>query len=524
MLTHEHQFKIKNDKIALPNIGEKFMRVFQSLFFRASFAVSLLILAGQAAAFDNFNECRMLFDEIKSNQASLSLDEPPLIERQYHGVDFAWSSDKKYLEVTKVHPTLTLSLNEKYDDWDDDFGDWYVDTVNGVSVHDLDEQKLEEALKSQKISIRFQSESGTVYELEKKEYTSVPVELTLSVEEISDINSKSSQFYSKFKVDSEWRVRSLIGIAQKVSLEGVKRDSNTDGSYYCTLPPSILASLDLYLPGVKPDRFKSGNETPSYLYYMDYSSPSWCDGYYVCSPDEAKRGVVTIREEATYAGVMKQDFQFQKFPFDQQAFSFLFRQSDFWGADNRVDLSESRWNEDSLVKSVVNIASQEWNFTKHGSGFGSDYDQFTGGRVPNLAMWFEADREFSYYISKLIIPIGFLLILCWVVFFLPLSELESRVTISIVCFLSLIAYYFVIDDDLPKLAYSTFIDTFILISYVFAGIPTIQTVFASYFLHDRQKEISANTDRIFRIAYLPAYLAACYLALVNYGLWNIASL
>ena len=47
------------------------------------------------------------------------------------------------------------------------------------------------------------------------------------------------------------------------------------------------------------------------------------------------------------------------------------------------------------------------------------------------------------------------------------KELEARLTITIVCLLSLIAYNFVIDADLPKLEYLTIMDYIILVSYIY---------------------------------------------------------
>ena len=49
------------------------------------------------------------------------------------------------------------------------------------------------------------------------------------------------------------------------------------------------------------------------------------------------------------------------------------------------------------------------------------------------------------------------------------KEVRSKLTISIVCLLSLIAYNFVIDNELPKLEYLTIMDWIILSSYLFAS-------------------------------------------------------
>ena len=91
-------------------------------------------------------------------------------------------------------------------------------------------------------------------------------------------------------------------------------------------------------------------------------------------------------------------------------------------------------------------------------------------------------------------------------------------TISIVCFLSLIAYNFVVDDNLPKLNYLTFMDNFILVSYIFSGIPTIQTVFVEYLSVNDKARLSSQIDKFFRTYFLAGYLVIISLTTVSSGL------
>ena len=62
---------------------------------------------------------------------------------------------------------------------------------------------------------------------------------------------------------------------------------------------------------------------------------------------------------------------------------------------------------------------------------------------------------------------------------IPPIQVESRLTTSIVGLLSLIAYNFVFNDDLPKLSYLTSLDRYILLSYLFCAIPTFLTIYFS---------------------------------------------
>ena len=66
-------------------------------------------------------------------------------------------------------------------------------------------------------------------------------------------------------------------------------------------------------------------------------------------------------------------------------------------------------------------------------------------------------------------------------------ELESRLTITIVCLLSLIAYNFVIDAELPKLEYLTVLDWIILISYIYAAIPNFLTIASFRFVKTNEQ-------------------------------------
>ena len=96
------------------------------------------------------------------------------------------------------------------------------------------------------------------------------------------------------------------------------------------------------------------------------------------------------------------------------------------------------------------------------------------------------ERKHSYYLYKVILPIILILSVCWLVVWIDPKELEARLTVTIVCLLSLIAYNFVIDSELPKLEYLTVLDWIILTSYVYAVIPNILSVISFRLLKTNQ--------------------------------------
>ena len=89
---------------------------------------------------------------------------------------------------------------------------------------------------------------------------------------------------------------------------------------------------------------------------------------------------------------------------------------------------------------------------------------------------------------KIIFPIILILMICWSAIWINPKEIESRLTVTIVCLLSLIAYNFVIDSELHKLEYLTIMDWIILTSYIFAAIPNFLCVI-SFKLNSSNKKL-----------------------------------
>ena len=101
----------------------------------------------------------------------------------------------------------------------------------------------------------------------------------------------------------------------------------------------------------------------------------------------------------------------------------------------------------------------------------------------------DVERKHGYYIFKIILPILLILSVCWSAIWIDPKQIESRLTITIVCLLSLIAYNFVIDTELPKLEYLTIMDYIILVSYFYATIPNFITII-------RYRLLNANKDHL----------------------------
>ena len=105
----------------------------------------------------------------------------------------------------------------------------------------------------------------------------------------------------------------------------------------------------------------------------------------------------------------------------------------------------------------------------------------------SIELIIEVKRNSAHYLFKIIIPVFLILCVAWSVLWIPTYKLDARLTTSIVALLSLIAYNFVFEGDIPKLDYLTDLDKFILLSYIFCCIPTFISIGFSRFILKTQK-------------------------------------
>ena len=183
-----------------------------------------------------------------------------------------------------------------------------------------------------------------------------------------------------------------------------------------------------------------------------------------------------LNVEYTYTGnyLFNTNFNYKNFPFDKQIIKFeLVNLFDL--GSGLLDVSHR-----SIFK-LEEFASKNsisgWEIINSGIYHDTYRDPTVIDPSDVLVIELEIERQHGYYVYKVILPIILILMVCWSSVFIAAKELESKLTITIVCLLSLIAYNFVIDNEIPKLEYLTIIDWIILASYFYAALPNFQLGF-----------------------------------------------
>ena len=267
------------------------------------------------------------------------------------------------------------------------------------------------------------------------------------------------------------------------------------------------------LPALIPTYFKNSQQVETSPILFDFFPPEIGCGEGArnpCNSEQKETGIGALSYSKTFNGTQRKAFELSSFPFDGHYLQIVLAQEEELQQDLlltrnyliderdsgrlKANLEELKWN------------SQEWNMNELESGFDYFWYSELDMHLPVIVYSAFVDRIPNYYILKILLPICFILIVTWSVFWIRAKDIESRLTVSIVSFLTLIAYNFVIQKELPTLGYLTLMDSHILLAYLFAGMPTLITVASKRLLDNGSISLSDKLDRFFRIAYLPLFI------------------
>ena len=474
--------------------------------------------SGTTFAFQNIDECKLSKNSIVKTKVKLNLDEPFISTGDRFGFDY-WFTDEDKFQITKVLPNIYEKL-EKNGINPAELETAYPISINGIKVSNISKNDFKKYLDADKIEIGIEGIKKPIT-FEKKEYNLIKSDsVWVLFDKIDEINTKDESFFSKFRVISYWPderlSKSFAEIVSKIAEADPAGFSKYGGSFSCSNLQKFISEENIHVSRIIPRRFTSSITKSKKTIGLEYRPPKMCsekNPVTTCSPFEKKYGKVTYIVDEVFEGVLPVPLILNDFPFDNQYIPIELEAEVESSAQVSMTIGFGYdFQQENFIDRFYN---SEWTMGQsNGIQNANIKDDWTGEYKQVILVWFEIIREGSYYIYKLILPITFLIILSWMVFFIKPKDLESRLTISIVVFLSLIAYNFVVSDDLPKIGYLTFMDSFILVSYIFAGIPTIQTVLVTYSEQNDGTFARGILDNIFRKYFMLMYVIAVFVVAI----------
>ena len=457
-----------------------------------SLIVLLLILIPFSVQASLSPKCYEMFDKIKSSTLP-NLQNFQKYENSTYGFDPIWilERNKKNEIVLDDEDDANWILKRDENNYpyvgritsskvinDLRFGDKII-SVNGQALDKLDDDTISDLLliieDNQNINsdIKFER-NGEIFVLNLDLLTNLQQDdkVRIVIQNISEISQIKSTFkadiYLDVEVDFDYDTKNLpLGRIMFDSLVYKDDKDEWDWQQCKNIPEDKIIDFNIPDPGsnlvIKNAVNMNTATSETILDVTPYSEKIGDDTEYEYTQ------VVSI---TTGSYELKNDYDLRTFPFDKQ--KLIFKVANVNKLDNYV-IDYKTYTERALNNYVKNGTLNGWDI----KGYEIKNLIFKGPINENLSgieISIEIERKTGYYIYKVILPILLILLVCWSVVWINPEELESKLTITIVCLLSLIAYNFVIDKELPKLEYLTVLDWIILVSYVYATIPNFLSI------------------------------------------------
>jgi hypothetical protein len=195
----------------------------------------------------------------------------------------------------------------------------------------------------------------------------------------------------------------------------------------------------------------------------------------------------------------------QDFPFDNQVFRLT-----VWPIENTEDEVVLKVDEIFTgYRKQLNIS--DWIVKSVAGEINREYGEISNKYYSRYDFLISAERIIEYYIWKVIVPLALIVAMSWAVFWISPAQFGPQIGLSATSMLTLIAFIFATTNLLPKLAYLTILDEYILTSTLLVFIALVQSLTTTYLFSQGSEKVGIALDRICRWIFPIVFAVASYL-------------
>ncbi len=449
--------------------------------------------------------CKTLENEIKKNQIDLRLDLQP---QTYawgadYGIDLDLDSDEKYIRnedksLRIFNVRRKNYMDENFQSFEIIYPKENIVSINGINTSAMSDKEIDSYFYpeiDENINSTEELDKNLTLELDIKSHLEAEINTVkvnplynienwiypeVNIHNFRYIDSKKGIYNLNLTLYYFWEIPELVSLVERLLEKNNILEDQSDLAY-CQIKPEIFESLQIWHPSLD---FKNIIEES-----IDEARYDYILSYY--PPDAEVEASAYISYQWDGNTTLSSDFNFLAFPFDTQILSL-----DLMNMRQDSPIGYS-WLKYSFIESNFekNLKIPDWQVVSKDIVPRIEFSDYHREDRQIYSLQMRIERNYSYYVYKIIIPIMIILTVAWSALWVEPRYLESRLTITIICLLSLIAYNFIVDKDLPKLEYLTLLDYWILLSYLFAAVPTIISVISFRMLSSTTEETLRNFDR-----------------------------
>lgn len=200
----------------------------------------------------------------------------------------------------------------------------------------------------------------------------------------------------------------------------------------------------------------------------------------------------------------------RRFPFDNQSLKIYVRPLLYLNRDIELIHSEKvagTWDDD--------LGIADWKKLDVEVDEGTHEWQAFGGQTVNISvviLTVNLARRPGHVLLSIMLPLVILVALSWCVFWMDEESISSRVNVSFIGMLSVVAYYFVVLDSVPEIPYLTLTDAFIIATFLILAASVVMNFVVDNLNRSDRKAVGDKVDAVCRWAFPTGY--ACVTALL----------
>jgi len=221
-------------------------------------------------------------------------------------------------------------------------------------------------------------------------------------------------------------------------------------------------------------------------------------------------GVVSYSEQIQAIAEIKMNLR--RLPFDRQRFGLTFEVLGF-------DLNRVLLRADPQRTGYGETTLSQWRIDGVEAVSTTDEPVYANGeetRISAISFYFPATRSPRFLLRLIVFPIMILVALTWSVFWMDRESLGSRMDISFIGILTVVAFQIVVSDRMPRISYFTIMSAFMYVSYLTLAASVVVNLRVSAL--DRRGEAARGNhlDRTCRWLFPASYVAALLVSVAYY--------
>ena len=206
-----------------------------------------------------------------------------------------------------------------------------------------------------------------------------------------------------------------------------------------------------------------------------------------------------VQHQQRYFGSLATYRSLRAFPFDRQVFEISLLSPEYAEDELRLVVNDRQTGR----RELLNIT--DWTIDSVTATIDTYVVETTGRRLSTFEFGISAHRQVGFYIWKVIVPLILIVAISWTVFWVRPAQFGPQIGLSATAMLTLIAFQFALVSVLPKLAYFTVLDEFIIGSTILVFVALVEAVTTSYLVSKERTPLALRVDAVSRWAFPAAF-------------------